>query len=312
MVLRFRPATLEDLVADLDLLAPHYAGTKGLVPAWERLMALAGFFAAVLEDVSDPRSPRVLAHGARAFVSEGFSGALKDELGPFPGRQVVESLERGESPVLDGAGVRAANEAEGQRVAFLHLAYRGVPMGAPPPPEINEAFASAFFAAARGYRIWEFLQSVYSQEERLWFEGAGGRLCRDYTELLGPAPDPTPDHPFLLTVARDEAAREPGKRINALFVHYPARLGLMARHRELLARALLGETDDETALSLGLGTSTVKKRWREVYDYLAEHAPALTESWGGTNTNGLRGAERRRHLLNYLREHPEEMLPLRD
>lgn len=55
---------------------------------------------------------------------------------------------------------------------------------------------------------------------------------------------------------------------------------------------------------------TVKKRWHEIYDRVAEVEPELLPPAIAEGPRAhSRGAERRRRLLNYLRQHPVELRP---
>jgi hypothetical protein len=95
-----------------------------------------------------------------------------------------------------------------------------------------------------------------------------------------------------------------------MFAFHPPRLGLKALHRDLLEPALAGFTDEEIAEELSLSLSAVKKRWAALYEHIEETCPGvLGEPVRSNNGNGCRGTERRRHLLQYVRRHPEEMNP---
>jgi len=92
-----------------------------------------------------------------------------------------------------------------------------------------------------------------------------------------------------------------------LFHTAPPRLGLWPGEQTLLARALDGQTDEEAAFGLGLSLSSVKKRWNGIYARVAAADPTLLPVWAPDGV--WRGVEKRRHLLQYLRGHPEELRP---
>ena len=73
----------------------------------------------------------------------------------------------------------------------------------------------------------------------------------------------------------------------------------------------MDRSDEEIAALLDVTLSTVKKRWASIYDCVAEQQPeALPEAGGGAiPAPQTRGQEKRRHLLSYLRQHPEELRP---
>jgi hypothetical protein len=72
----------------------------------------------------------------------------------------------------------------------------------------------------------------------------------------------------------------------------------------------MGETCEELAKSLSISPWTVKKRWHAIYDRVADVDRKLLPppiAYGPHATS--RGPERRRRLLNYLRQHLEEVRP---
>ena len=81
--------------------------------------------------------------------------------------------------------------------------------------------------------------------------------------------------------------------------------------QQLLQRALLGETDSEIAALLRLAPDTVKTRWRTIFERVAGCAPDLLPSADAGQAAPRRGVEKRRLLLRYLRDHPEELRPVR-
>jgi len=135
----------------------------------------------------------------------------------------------------------------------------------------------------------------------------------DHREHFGsPAEAPSIERPFLIGVNRTEAEHVDfgGARMASMFHRYPIRLALRRVHRELLACALEGLTDSELSARLSLSPSAIKKRWASVYEHVEGLIPGLPPL--ADRTDKTRGAERRRHVLNYLREHPEEFRPLYD
>lgn len=73
-----------------------------------------------------------------------------------------------------------------------------------------------------------------------------------------------------------------------------------------LLGAMLDCADDEVAESLSVSASTVQKRWRAVYERISMVEPDFFPS-ESVSIPHTRGAAKRRHLLGYLRSHPEEL-----
>jgi hypothetical protein len=79
----------------------------------------------------------------------------------------------------------------------------------------------------------------------------------------------------------------------------------------LLSCALSGATDEQLAGTLGTSLATVKKMWVSIYNRVEDRLPALIPDRLQTDASaGSRGREKRRGLLAYLREHPEELRPV--
>jgi hypothetical protein len=72
----------------------------------------------------------------------------------------------------------------------------------------------------------------------------------------------------------------------------------------------MGETCEKLATSLSLSPWTVKKRWAVIYERVTDvDSELLPPPIACGARASSRGAERRRHLLNYLRQHLEELRP---
>ena len=74
---------------------------------------------------------------------------------------------------------------------------------------------------------------------------------------------------------------------------------------------LPGGTDAELADELGTCVSIVKNKWRSIYNRVASRWPELFSDDSHADVQiSERGREKRRRLLTYLREHPEELRPV--
>jgi hypothetical protein len=74
----------------------------------------------------------------------------------------------------------------------------------------------------------------------------------------------------------------------------------------------MGETCEELAKSLSISPWTVKKCWHAIYERVTDIDGELLPPQIACGAHvSSRGAERRRHLLNYLRQHLEELRPFK-
>src|SRR5207302_4704306 len=118
------------------------------------------------------------------------------------------------------------------------------------------------------------------------------------------------EHPYLVGLTRQESDRSDGSLLSMLFRHSPRRFSFRPGQQEMLRSAISGATDEDLAVSLRVSVSAIKKRWGEVYGRVQEGDPELLPTVSPRSAaGGLRGRESRRHLLNYLRDHPEELQP---
>jgi DNA-binding CsgD family transcriptional regulator len=115
--------------------------------------------------------------------------------------------------------------------------------------------------------------------------------------------------PDLFGMSRDEAARLlPGTPVRDAFQFTPPRFGFAASERRLLRLAVTQQTDEAIADELGISLHAVKKLWRQVHQRALDAMPQLFDE-GATSGGAGRGTEKRRTLLQYLRQHPEELRP---
>jgi DNA-binding CsgD family transcriptional regulator len=185
------------------------------------------------------------------------------------------------------------------------------------PPEqvlaLREKQNEALHLTLSGYRVKEVLAEQIGEENLQWMLDAGSRLRRDYSDCFGKGNVSEPEssrRPWLVGLTKEEAFAHPGSSIAGLFIFTAPRFHFSASQQVLLQHALMGETCEKLAVSLCLSPWTVKKRWHAIYERVADIdiellPPPIADGLHATS----RGAERRRRLLWYLRQHPEELRP---
>jgi len=95
-----------------------------------------------------------------------------------------------------------------------------------------------------------------------------------------------------------------------LFVYEQPQCGFRRSEQRLLISALEGGTDQELADALEISLSAVKKMWRSIYDRVGACLPKLLPHSKTDLEPSERGHEKRRRLLAYLRDHPQELRPV--
>lgn len=278
-----------------------------LLRLWRETLEGRSGTSAVVEDTDRLERSRIVAWGLSVFVSDSFMIDVKTRLPPYVGLHLLRRWSDGHSPILTLSEIRRANEGDGLNILALHHGW----LENTAPDQViaaQQKLAESFNAYHAGYKVKEFLHEVYGAESVRHYRNIGVLLRKEYADQPTPTPPPPPGRePRLVGITREEALSRPGTLAMGIFLYAPPRFGFTNGERDLLQQALDGRTDEELAQVLHVSLATVKKRWEAVYDRVADVVESLTLP---TNvTIGRRGAEKRRRLLAYLREHPEELRP---
>ena len=321
MDLIVRPPEPADLAGCFRVCYPAFGYPRGpmgsIAGELRRLWDHPATFARVVEDrerqpgdQERPQGGYVVGYWDAVFVTDAHACWARADMPPFVNRHLTPGPPCGSGALLNERAIAEALAGEGLTLLVTHW---GWDTGLPDADRlrVQERLSREFFAALRGYNVREVLTEVVGHDLYRLAVGLGYRLRRGYGEDPGRRVEGEADlRPFLVGASREEAGL--GEWISPAFVFTPPRLGFTARQRALLAWALRHGSDagfgaaQEPALSAG----GVKKRWDEVFARVerAQRAgglpPLLPEAGVGT-----RGPERRRRLLEYLREHPEELRP---
>jgi hypothetical protein len=137
-------------------------------------------------------------------------------------------------------------------------------------------------------------------------------VIRDYREFQGDnqARGRARKPPVLMGSTFERSLKREGTLAAKVFHgHSNPRFGFRSGEREILQAALKGETDAGTARLLGLSLAAVKKRWQGLFNRVEGVDPDLLAEVSTEKSpplEGRGGQHRRRRLLHYLRDHPEE------
>ena len=279
---------------------------------WQELLASSRLKLFLVEDRIKRSAACIVSCCAAIFVTDDFCREIRSLASSFVGVQLVRRYLSRALPVLTRSEVARANARDGLNLVLCFEGpERGTLSGERYLP-LREKRQEAFHLAMSGYQVKEFLINPIGElayEETI---DAGARLRRDFFHP-GRGPDQPTSSPLrsrLVGLTRKEAEAHPGSQLASLFNYTPPRFHFSGSEQTLLQHALTGETCEDLAASLALSPWTVKKRWHTIYERVTA---ADSELLPGPISNGprthLRGAERRRRLLNYLRQHPEELRP---
>lgn len=297
----------------LDRFAYDAAAFACLPDFWREIIHEGACVLFVVEDAERPPGSRIEAMEIAAFLSDDFAAAAKSGLPPYLPRQIVDRWRAGCSPLLDLAGVRAANARGGLTTLCLHSATRR-PLLDPEAQATLVKGLEGYVQMCAGYQYREVLLETYGQEQTQWNLNTGLRLRTDHAdfERTGVRPlHPAGMEPYLLGVTREEFAVSWGGALSLLFSWQPPRFFFTTREQELLEEALGGKSDEEAAETLAVARVTVRKRWQGLYDKVARIMPDLLPAEADSTAPGDRpSSQKKRLLLAYLRNHPEELRPV--
>jgi DNA-binding CsgD family transcriptional regulator len=314
---RYRLATTADLVACREFvpqglrLSPR--SRRQLVNIWEDMLASEAVNFVIIEDPAGSHPGNIEAFALRVFVSEAFTDDFLRTPKPYLPAIFYEQILAGRSPILSRAQIAEANASSGLQGVVLHFGLRHFDLANSRTQAALQCGSAAFYFFHAGFRIKRMLNEVYGAPSVSLMTAGGGFEPLDDASLdmNRSLADVTPElrpHIFVLNAAK----LAPGAIFPLSFLFHPSppKLGLSPTEQRVLERALLNESDGEIASRTGVSADAIKKTWRQVYQRVALKAPYLFPN--GENRHGTsRSAEKRRHLLEHLRGHLEELRPFK-
>jgi DNA-binding CsgD family transcriptional regulator len=311
--LAYRPLEAADLEPCLALVSEEYVENADIYPdvprLWQTLLTAGMLNGMVLEDLTRPPGERLASFGASVFVTPEFTAEVRRGETPGPAALLARHLLAGESPVLTPAEIRWANSGPGLHLLVLHYAEASGLFTHEQVQCIHSKQVESFFYVHGGYRFEEMLVEHRDPVLCQFALESGFRLRSDYAAYYQTHTSLPEVRPLLMGITREETLPHPGLHVSRLFLYTSPRFHFKPREQALLLRALLDETDAEIAAALGISPPAVKKRWNGIYERVAETTPVLFPECAEGHP-AQRGQEKRRHLLRYLRLHPEELRPV--
>ena len=282
---------------------PLEPAVRAALPAiWTRLLGHPGFNGDVIEDLNRPPGQRIVGLGVAIALDERWTRLLRDNPPPYaPALLYAELLDGRFQPPADKDLARLNARGE---VSFLVLHYEQVltDLANPDTLELLGVAMSLFRFAHAGYRLHSLYQEATAEQGGYMLSmGFRARTTRNQPGL-----------PELYGLQRHEAALLlPGSPVRDAFQFTPPRFGFAGAERRLLRLAVTDLTDEAIGDELGISGHGVKKLWRQVHQRAQDAMPSLFGEGdaAASRDSGGRGPEKRRALLQYLRQHPEELRP---
>lgn len=230
--------------------------------------------------------------GSKRLRFVGLSGfASLESLGPaIQGHLSLPDLLIAGGGLLPPSRVAAANAARNLHLMSLCACHDMADLVEPQVYSVLRATYDASAHIHRGYGLRTFWAEAVVPETLLYMQGLGMTLVR---KRAG-------GRSHLLRYTAEQADKENTQPLALFFKFPPARLRLTRQQQQFLELALLDLPDREIQEWIGLSDEALKKRWNSAYARVRQSEPDLLPE-------GLPGADLRRVLLGYLRQHPEEL-----
>lgn len=289
---------------------------RARLPAlWRELLLHPTFNADVIEDVAAPPGRRLQGVGMSVAVGADWLHGLIDAPRPRLTRQLYLDLLEGRTRLPSEREIARANassgESDGLSFMVLHYRQRNQDMSNPEAVAVLSAGLTAMRLAHAGHRVREIFQEAWQSEgDYMRSIGLVQRTARNGPPASEAGP-PGDVQPELFSLRRAEALRQlPGFHLREIFEHKPPIFHFRGAEQRLLRRAMFDESDDEIAALLQVSPHTVKKLWRSIYERVADRLPTLLDAApAAPGGDAVRGPEKRRTLMSYLRQHLEELRP---
>ena len=280
---------------------------------WSTLLSKGAMRLCLVSNCARPVGSRIVSFSAVLFVTDEFCLEARLKLPPYLGVELTRQYLSRELPVLTREQIAHANAVGGLNVIVCFEGWAHDGLSVEQILAVREKQSEALRLCLSGYHIKEFLANPLEEEALQWMLNAGARIRRHCSNCFRNSPVFRPafsQRPCLVGLTREEAFAYPGSSVSSLFIYTPPRFRFSRSQRVLLRHALMGKTCQQVASSLSISPWTVKKRWHAIYDRVADVDSNLLPPPIAYGSHALsRGIERRRHLLNYLRQHLEELCP---
>ena len=297
------------------ILGPRYGNLTEFLPLTIRDALAVGEDVTnlfIIFEVFQGSSTRFLGGKLGGFVADDFVREVKTTPYFWIGPELVKRITSGKSPLLSYKEIRDQNSTVGLNLVIWDFTVHPRDLTS---AEVGRIVMIAFDETYGGYQLREVIDQA-SCLEHLSALRRGDGLYYDRVEgCYGNVPEVNAanfsDEPRNVGMTRDLALTRVGSRFGSFLLCSLPQFGFARAEQRLLLEAMAGKTDEELGARLGISLAAVKKTWRVIYDRAAEHLPELAP--GEPRVDGekaRRGKQKRQRLLDYLRQHREELRPV--
>ncbi len=276
---------------------------------WSYIIASGAGEAGVLVDPHRPSE--VLFFGFSVFVTDARAQNYHSLLSPGIAYGMARELNAGGQPFFTFEQIADANAKGGLNLVVTHYGFVAEAGDDGLGDKLRYATYESFRRHHEGLHFRSFTNEVFDRSSKEMGAGWGFRVGWYTEERLGAAGIPADKAPCVWMATREDALDNPGAVFPSVLFRTFAqpRFGFDLREQRLLKLALDGHTDESIAGILGTSVSITKKCFRSIYDKVSDCGVDTGLVIPQKRLEGSRGSENRRYLLNYLRDHAEELHP---
>lgn len=276
---------------------------------WERLVDEPSMITGVVEDLLQPAGQRIQAWGVTMILPSQIVQrfAFDTRPDPFVSRRIYEALLDGSFIPLNDREIGQANARGGLTMLIMHFSLRDLDIAHPSVPKVIAMAHDLYRACHDGY----VMKAIYYETAAINdpVAAATGFERMPYRDESAVAALPDDQRPALWGLTRERAMQMvPGPPARNTFEHQPPLFGFSASQRQLLWLALFDDSDEALMAPLDVSIHGLKKLWRGIYERIQDRMPEFFGADSGTD-EGRRGPEKRRQVLAYVRQRPEELRP---
>jgi hypothetical protein len=287
-------------------MAKECLGFNRALQLWERLIAAKDACGTVSISRKVGTSRAVVAVAVGVFVTHEFATAELAHPRPGLNARILESLADNKPVITDYRYLARANAAATLNQVVMYCGTRSELLTPDDETLVRGLMARSYAELFLGYRIQRMLTEVQGEADLAALAGYPAieiaSRYEDYFREQGGASSGS-----VLCVAQGANFRKDLSSFALpIYVGQPVpRFELSRGEKELLKGALDGLEDAHLAVALCRSESALKRRWRRIFEKIASIDPSVCPDVEGP----LRGPQRRHHVLNYIRAHPEEIRP---
>lgn len=321
--MQFRLATEDDFPACIQLLRSN----DRVRLSEDTLAALPGLWAAylaqdrrrpkpfaVFEEVAADGRPTLHACAMAAFVDDALYDELMATGQPSLADAYFSRLQRGDAgAALDTQSIARANAGEGLSLIAPLYVQRHWDFQHPDTRQLLPLTAAAWHLNIAGFNVRRMLSEYHGERAAQFICASGAQRVRNFAPPPGL---PAESHaPIWFEHHRDRMPPPGAFDSMGQWIQRPPppRMRLTPAQQSVAFLALQGDTDQRIAARLQISTDAVKQAWRAIIAAAADHVPALRTDAevraAASGDSAVRGAERRRIVIEFLRQHPVELRP---